>query len=280
MAASCRPGTAGFSFIELLVSLGVVGVVMTGMVQFFGMHAHEMREHGFRVEAQQALRGALDAITRDVRLAGACLPTDGAYVALDGTNDPSGDSITVRTGLVRSDLTCVTSPLAAPLASGGTQVSVSNADGFIVGKMAFVRRSDGSGELRRVTAVNTGGNTVTLSAGVTQPYGFPGSSLYAVDQRTYSLRADVEPPLLMFQIDQEPPQPFAAGVTRLDFRYVLNQNCPTCTVVDLSSPLPAATWWLVNEVLVTMTVQTVGGVVEADSTELTQTARTKPRNLL
>lgn len=276
----CSDRQRGFSFIELLVAMGITGVVMTSVVQFFASHARQMRQHGFRVETQQALRGSVDAIVRDVRLAGACLPTDGGFTALDGTDGPNGDSIVVRTGLVRNDLTCVTSPLAAATANGATNFQVINANDFVVGKMAYVRHPNGSGELSRVTNVNTGANTVSVADAVGQDYPFPGSSLYAVDQRTYFLRSDLDPPLLMFQIDEEVPQPFAAGVTRLDFEYVLNDNCPTCTIVDLSSPLSTADWWLVNEVLITLTVETVGGVVEGDATELTQSARTKPRNLL
>lgn len=261
--------------------MGITGVVLTSMVQFFSFHAHSMRQHSFRVETQQALRGSLDAIVRDVRLAGACLPTNGNFVALTGTDNPAGDSITVRTGLVRNDLTCVSGNTTAQVAAGGTTfpLETGSAEGFEVGRFAYVRDPNGGGEMQTISAVNVAGNTVTLSPGAGQIYPV-GSTVYAVDQRTYALRANLDPPILTLQIDQEPEQAFAAGIQDLDFEYVLARNCPTCDVVDLSTPLAAADWWLVNEVIVTATAQTVGGVVDGDENTLTQFARAKPRNLL
>ena len=35
--------------VELLVTLGVTGVVLGGVVQFFTQHAHAMRTHSFRI---------------------------------------------------------------------------------------------------------------------------------------------------------------------------------------------------------------------------------------
>lgn len=270
---------AGFSFIELLVTMGITGVVLTSLVQFFSFHARTMRQHSYRVETQQALRGALDAMVRDVRLAGACLPTNGAYVALAGTDSPAGDSITVRTGVVRPDLTCVFGTTNAQRPAGATSFTVDNAADFEEGKLVYIRDPNGGGELREVSSVNTGSNTIGVSPGVGQIYP-AGSTLYAVDQRIYALRSDLDPPILTLQIDQEDPQAFAAGIEDLDFDYVLSSNCPDCDIVDLSPQLTAAQWWTVNEVLITATAQSVGGVVENDENELTQFARAKPRNLL
>jgi prepilin-type N-terminal cleavage/methylation domain-containing protein len=270
---------AGFSFIELLVTMGITGVVLTSLVQFFAFHAKTMRQHSYRVETQQALRGALDAMVRDVRLAGACLPTNGSYIALAGTDSPAGDSITVRTGIVRPDLTCVSGTTNIQRPAGSTTFTVDNATGFEVGKLVYVRDLNGSGELREVSSVNTASNTVGVSPGVGQLYP-AGSALFAVDQRTYALRSDLDPPILTLQIDQEDPQAFAAGIEDLDFDYVLAHNCPSCEIVDLSPQLTSAQWWTVNEVLITATAKSVGGVVEGDENELTQYARAKPRNLL
>jgi type II secretory pathway pseudopilin PulG len=271
---------AGFSLVELLVSIGLAGMVLGTVTQFFTSHAHRMREHTYRVETQQALRGALDAMTRDIRLAGACLPVNGNFTALDGTDDDvNGDAITVRTGLTRANLSCVYGTLTAQANAGATTLTVDDASDFVVGKMAYIRDTNGSGELREVTAFSEGADTVTVSPGVGQVYPV-GSTVYAVDQRVYSLRTDVDPPLLMLTIDQNEPQPFAAGIARLDVEYVLDRNCPDCDVVDLSTPLDTPTWWLVNEVKVTARAESVGVITEGDDTELTQTARAKPRNLL
>lgn len=278
---SSRPSRAdgGFSFIELLVTMGITGVVLTSLVSFFSFHARTMRQHSYRVETQQALRGALDAIVRDVRLAGACLPTNGNYIALAGTDLPGGDSITIRTGIVRPDLTCVFGTTTVARPAGATSFTVDNAADFEVDKLVYIRDLNGSGELRLVSNVNVGSNTISVSPGVGQAYPL-GSTLFAVDQRIYALRSDLDPPILTLQIDQEDPQAFAAGIEDIDFEYVLTSGCPDCDIVDLSPPLPTAKWWTVNEVLVTATAKSVGGVVENDESELTQFARAKPRNLL
>lgn len=263
--------------VELLVTLGVTGVVLGGVVQFFSQHAHAMRTHAFRIETQQALRGALDAIARDVRLAGACLPTNGEFVALDGTDAPDGDSITVRTGLVRGNLSCVFGTTTAQAGAGATTFVVDSGADFVVDKMAYVRDPNGSGELFRVSG--TGATTVSVSPGAGQIYPV-GSTVYAVDQRRYLLDSGLDPPVLFLQVDGQEALPFAAGIRQLDFLYILDRNCPTCDVVDLSTPLDTADWWLVNEVLVTAEAGTVGGALAEDEATLTKTVRAKPRNLL
>jgi type II secretory pathway pseudopilin PulG len=271
---------AGFSLVELLVSIGLAGMVLGTVTQFFTSHAHRMREHTYRVEIQQALRGALDAMTRDVRLAGACLPVNGEFMALDGTDDDvAGDSITVRTGLTRNNLSCVLGRTTAQIAAGTSTIPVDDASDFVIGKMAYIRDLNGSGELLEVTAFNEGADTVTVSPSVGQIYP-ANSTVYAVDQRIYSLRTDVDPPLLMLTIDNGEPQPFAAGIARLDLEYILDRNCPTCDVVDLGTPLDTPTWWLVNEVMVTARAESVAVITAGDETDITQTARAKPRNLL
>jgi type II secretory pathway pseudopilin PulG len=272
--------TAGFSLVELLVSIGLAGMVLGTVTQFFTSHAHRMREHTYRVETQQALRGALDAITRDVRLAGACLPVNGEFMAIEGTDDDiAGDSITVRTGLTRDNLSCVLGRTTAQVAAGTSTLPVDDAADFVVGKMAYIRDLNGSGELLEVSAFDAGADTVTVSPGVGQVYP-ENSTVYAVDQRVYSLRTDVDPPLLMLTIDNGEPQPFAAGIARLDVEYILDRNCPTCDVVDLATPLDTSTWWLVNEVMVTARAESVAVITAGDETDITQTARAKPRNLL
>ncbi len=272
-----RDRQSGFSLVELLVALGVTGIVLGAVVQFFSQHAHAMRTHTFRIETQQALRGALDAIARDVRLAGACLPTNGDFVALDGTDSPDGDSITIRTGLTRDNLSCVFGTTTADAGAGTTTFAVDDGDDFVVDKLAYVRDPNGSGELFRVTG--HGANTVSVSPGAGQFYP-AGSTVYAVDQRRYTLDAGLDPPVLFLQIDWQEAVPFAAGIRELEILYVLDQNCPTCDVIDLSSPIDTATWWLVNEVIVTARAESVGGTRPGDFATLNQTVRAKPRNLL
>jgi hypothetical protein len=62
-----------------------------------------------------------------------------------------------------------------------------------------------------------------------------------VDTTTY------EQPVLTRSVNRQTAQPFARGIESLKIRYRLDQNCPTCTVVDLPSDDPRAQ---VNEILI------------------------------
>lgn len=258
------------------MSFTLTGIVLVGVVRFFASQVRQSRAHGFRVEAQQAMRGSLDAITRDLRLAGACLPGDGAFVALAGVDDPvGGDSITIRTGLVRDDMSCITTSTTAAVASGATTLSVADGTGFEPAMLAYVKHPNGSGDFAIVSDANA--TTVTLASGVTQPYP-AGSGVYAVDERIYELDITADPPLLLLTVNRGDAQAFAAGVRDLQVRYVLDRNCPTCDVVDL--PADTAEWWIVNAVEVTATVGTVGATQPEDQATIVASSVGKPRNLL
>ena len=105
-----------------------------------------------------------------------------------------------------------------------------------------------------------------------------GSSVHGVDERIYEVDDTADPPLLILTINRGEPQAFAAGMSDLQFSYVLHRNCPTCDVVDL--PATTAEWWLVNAVEVTATMETVGGTQPEDEATIVASSVGKPRNLL
>lgn len=281
----------GFSLLELLVTIVVAGVALASAVSFYAKHALYLRQSSFRIEAQQALRASLDAIARDVRLGGACLPTNGAFVALDGTEGAGNpDSITVVTGLVQNSMACIVATVLNQVNAGQSTVTIdttagnATALGFAPNQLAYIRDPNGGGELRTITAV--GANTITLAQGVGQIY--PATSgIYAVDMRRYWVDVATNPPTLMLTINQNPAQQFAAGFRNLQIQYVLNRNCPTCDLIDtpplIGSPgaKDTATWRLVNEVIITATVETIGAAPQNPTEmQLTEMTRAKPRNLL
>lgn len=259
-----------------MVALFVSSVTLGSAMSFFATHARTLKSAGYRLEAQQAMRGSLDAITRDLRLAGACLPLNGQFVALTGVNAPGGDSITIRTGLTRDDLSCIWGSITAPANAGDTTVQVSDTTGFTVDMLAYVANTGNvSGEFVTVTGV--GANTVTFAPGLGQAY--PGGSVYAVDERVYALDGAIPAlPLLTLTVNRGIAQAFAAGMRDLQIEYILDQNCPPCDRVQL--PVGTAQWRLVNEVDLTVTVETVGGVRVEDEATIVATSTAKPRNLL
>ena len=267
--------TRGFSLIELLVSFALAGTLLVGVVKFFASQVKGARAHSFRVEAQQAMRGSLDAITRDLRLAGACLPGDGAFTSLTGSNGPGTDSVTIRSGLVRANNQCLRTVTTADAGTGATALTVESGADFTPNMLAYVKHPNGSGEFAFVSAA--GGTSVTFQTSMTQPYP-AGSSVHGVDERIYEVDDSAEPPILLLTINRGEPQAFAAGMSDLQFTYVLDRNCPTCDVVDL--PASTAEWWLVNAVEVTATMETVGGTQPEDEATIVASSVGKPRNLL
>lgn len=259
------------------MTIGIAGVSLASAVQFFSIHAHHLRKHTFRLETQQALRGSLDAMTRDIRLAGACLPTNtGQFVSLAGVDAPGGDSITIRTGLVLNNLACIVTSLANNVTAGTSTVPVQSSGGFTGNILGYVRHPNGSGEILPIVAA--GGNTVTFGAGLSQDYP-SGAGVYAIDERVYRLDfGDPSNPKLSLTVNRGIAEAFAAGVSNLQIQYVLNRNCPACDVVNL--PANTAEWQLVNEVQLTASVQTVGAVLPDDYVTLVATSTAKPRNLL
>ena len=275
-----RPEHArGFSLLELLMAVGLAGIVLTSVVQFFALQTRKMKGHTYRVEAQQAARTSLDAIARDVRLAGACLPITGAYVPLAGTNGTGPDSITVRTGIVRTNLSCIVAGLTAQMAQGTSTATVDSANGFTTGMLAYLRHPSGSGQYMFVTG--TGATTISLDGIASIAYPI-GSGIYAIDERTYAVDATSVPavPQLTLSINRGAPEAFAAGVQDVQIRYVLNRNCPPCDVVDAPPAVDTATWRLVNSVNLAATVRTIGTVRAEDDVTMVQTSSAKPRNLL
>jgi hypothetical protein len=266
------------------VTVGVSSVVLTGVVQFMALQTRKLAGHSYRLEMQHALRSTLDAISRDLRLAGAGLPTDGQFVALTGTEAAGGDTITARTCIVGADLSCVPATLqtAPNTPSGSTtlQLGVGETTAFSPGSYAYVRETAGGGQFVTVSSVDAGNNRVTITPGLTQDYR-QGSGFYAIDERRYAIdRSNPANPVLTLSVNGGAAQAFAAGINDLQIQYVLQRNCPACDVVNAPAANDTATWRLVNEVILSATAQTVGTVRAEDVTSITASSRTKPRNLL
>jgi len=266
-----RPRQRGFSLIELLVATVVAGVALGATTTFYAAHMVSMREMSYRVEAQQALRGSLDTIARDIRLAGACLSNAGQFIPLAGVNAGT-DQITITTGLVHPDMSCIITTTTAAANAGTLTVNVADATGFTTSQLAYVKAANGGSDTARITAI--AGNTITLATALSQLYPI-GTEVDAIDERRYSVDTSLSYPRLMLTVNRGVAQAFAAGMSDLQIQYLLNRNCPTCDIIDL--PPDTATWRLVNEVLVNATVTTVGA---RQNVSLTESTRAKPRNLL
>jgi len=269
--------------VELLVTVLISGITLASVTQFFAIQSRKQKGMSYRLEAQQALRASLDAITRDLRLAGACLPTGGQFPSVTGTDNVAGDSITIRTGQVRNNLSCIVGTVGTAAAVGATTINLASVgagvnptNGITPGMLVHLDPPGLAGEELFVQSVTATDITFTGATTVAYPV---GAGVYPIDERVYQLdKTDPVNPLLTLTIDRGTPQAFAVGVQDLQIQYLLQRNCPTCDLVDLPADVPS--WWLVNEVYLTLTVKTVGSVRPEDSTTLVATSHAKPRNLL
>jgi hypothetical protein len=240
-----------------------------------------MMNQQLQIETTQAVRAAIDAMVRDLRLSGACLPITGNFVSLSGTNNGSEDQIITRTGLTRPDLSCVRAATSSETPASGGTVAVESIDGFKVGTRAYIRGPAGSGEFFTITSVNAGTNELGRNSSFSTSYPV-ASGVYAVDERRYYINHWNAPwgdtPELMMQIGAADPQSFAVGIEQLDVRYQLQQDCPACRVVDL--PADDAEWQLVEQVFLTITARSDKDNLNDQFYRRTMTVGIKPRNLL
>lgn len=90
----------GYSLIELLIAITVLGVILAGVFYSFGVQNEKYVVVSDVTDAQQSLRGVAEMIERDVRRAGYMVPAATAACAHDFTNQPDvvilSDSEAVR----------------------------------------------------------------------------------------------------------------------------------------------------------------------------------------
>jgi prepilin-type N-terminal cleavage/methylation domain-containing protein len=115
---------AGFSMLELMVSLAILGLIVVGVFQSFGVQHKTYVVVDQVTEAQQNLRAVTDIIERDVRLAGYMAPRGAAVCGVDQTT--AADTLYVSDADVIGSVSALEA--ADPdLLSGELGVPVSNA---------------------------------------------------------------------------------------------------------------------------------------------------------
>ncbi|GBD26633.1 hypothetical protein HRbin30_01973 [bacterium HR30] len=271
----------GTSLLELLVAVAVTILAVSVSSGFLSATRRTVTQQELLTEASLNLRAVLDALIRDVRLAGACLPVTGDFIALNGSNSGDQDEIWVRTGVVRNDMSCIRTATASALAPSATSIQVESAEGFTVGTRAYIRGPAGSGEYFTITGVDLTNNRLTKATTFAVDYPV-GSGIYAIDERHYYLQDWTTPwgitPELMLQVGDQTPQSFAVGVEKLNFRYQLRRNCPPCDVTDL--PSTEDEWRLVEQVIVEARVRSDRQDPSGQFLRRRATVNIKPRNLL
>lgn len=266
----------GFTLVELLVAMTIAALVMGVFVKLLLSTTRYRREVEARLETQQGLKAAIDALSRDLRLAGACLPTVNAFLAIRGTDSGTRDQVGVHIGELANGA-CVNPTVTATVSAGTTSVPVASTAGLRAGQLVYLVHPDRSGVFRTIESVDAGGNTLVLDSGVDQDYPVP-SGVWAMQRRDYAIALDLRGrPRLELGIHGGAAQPMALGIRDLDVTYRLRQNCPACTVVAV--PADTAQWRLVTDVMINLTASSASALVPGTDYTVSETIRVKPRNL-
>ncbi len=230
-----------------------------------------------RLAVQQNLRMAVNLLSRELRLAGACLPDAGPsnIHAMAGADSGPVDSLTVR-----SNIHCAIASLPNDVLAGATSVSVDTTENFVAGMQVYVLHANTTtGEYVTVTNVNQAASRLDLATPVVQSYP-SGSSAYGAAFETFAIDASGAVPVLTAS-SEETAQPAVGGVERLNIRYMLDRNCTPgpCDMVDL--PANDSEWALVRTVQVDIGVRSARKVRGGDADgfyRLGQSIEIKPRN--
>jgi prepilin-type N-terminal cleavage/methylation domain-containing protein len=285
MATTCRPSMQtlapeasaagarerGFTLIEILVTLVLMGLISQGLVSFF-MTSSKLRSIAdIRLETHQAVAATMDSLARDVRLAGSCFPSNGQFVSLAGVDNGTQDTITIRLGNT-SNQSCVQTALNADAAAGGNTLSLTSTQGFAVNSVGYVTNGS-AGDFFTVTAV--AGAVLTTDGTWSQAYPAASSSVYAMQEHIYRVNATIDSrgPVITSQRNRGTEEIFADGITALNVRYRKTDD----SIVDL--PGSDAEWRLVKEVLLSVSARSLTPLPGGSFHQETAAFTVKPRNL-
>ena len=273
----------GFTLLELVAALALMLIALGAAGVFLASSRRFMSTQIQRTEAVQALRATIDNLTRDLRLAGACLPTTGEFSPFrDSLNIGAQDQIMIRTGLVRPNLTCIFSNLTATASTNSTALTVASTSGFQAGMGAYIFNPVTlTGQDFIIKSLS--GSTIVSDTKMSQSYG-TASTVYAAERREYTIDSTVDPPVLNLAINGGTPMPYASGIEALNVRFRLYRNCPPCDTVDPPTTLSgwqSVTWPpLVNEAVLDITARSRIKDVTGDYFRRSATFIANPRNLI
>ena len=263
----------GFGNIELLVAFAIVGLgisLATGMLHAGKSHIQRQERE---TETTGVGRAALDAILRELRLSGACLPETGEFIALEATDGGTRDEVVTRYGLTSDHLTCIQTTTTATITNLDRSLAVTDTLDMVAGMTVYMRNTNGSGEYFTLTGVDTENQRLTIDRSPSLAYP-PTSGIYAIDERRFFIDDTADEPRLMLQIGRDPAQPFAIGIDRLDIQY------ETADGVVTAVPGDHAQWRAVRQIHLSLGARSVS--ISADGTQTRRDFQVtiQPRNLI
>jgi len=178
-----RRNEGGFTLVEILVVMVIMGLVMTAVFSLFINNKRTSTTTEEVIDVQQNLRVALETMVSDIRMAGFLIPSDSIPIAsapdvfgVDGNSDgdllDGGDSGNFFTLQTSSSVKTYARVLGESYNSGTSTITLTVEDDMVPSFTAdhFIRvirgatQEDLSGTDWDVTSVNTGANTISAAA--------------------------------------------------------------------------------------------------------------------
>lgn len=274
-----RNALAGFSLVELLVTMFITGVMLTVMTGFFRATVGVRHDMGLQTEAQQGLRALFELVTQELRQAGACLPQTGQFITLAGVDGGDLDELTLRIG--RTDpvtLRCAKAGTTDPVTDGATlPLGPGEGDLFAGAALAYVTPNGATGNFYAVVSHTS--DSVTIDESVNLPTA--GAGVYAIDERIYRAETLDGREVLSVRIDGGEAYPLVQGVKKFDVSYWLEPDAPSDPLEEqLTPPDNDPDWRRVRMLTLASKVQARKTKRDQGETSEEGSIDVKPRNLL
>jgi Tfp pilus assembly protein PilW len=317
-SSNARPG--GFTLGEVLVGLSITSIVIVSVGTGLVFVTKALTDHQARTQAQQSVRAAVEAMTREIRLAGACMPVAtqppiaSNFQPMTGVHNGNTDSITVT-----SNPRCAGPATVTVDCNACSIITVDNTTNFTAGMWAFIYNSSNQttppgpyGQYFLVQSVAAGSpGTITVSSTTPLTALYPqlnsqtnqnASSVYGADQRAFAISSTCSgcngTPTLTLQLLGAAQVPLVRGIDQMSIFYVLNRvyNAATCdaqtggTLSLCAVNLPAqgkslaTDWQLVRAITFALDAQSSVPVRASGSPDgflhLSETFEVSPRNFV
>lgn len=264
---SASDEAAGFSLVEVLVALTISVLVTSAVFAMLAPADGAFQTQPERADVEQRLRAAVDAVTRDLVVAGhvpalawaARAPSPAAAVFPHRigrrTPDPAGSFEASRVSMWSADTTAPHARLAAPLASSAGATTIAPGPGCVAGDASCGFRAGqtvaaiglhGAWDLFTITAVS--GMTLTLQHNLRDgPAVFaPGQTMVTVvTTRSYFLKEDrtsSTPQLVRYDATGGADVPVVDHVAALRFDYFGEAEPPVIVPGVASTEVPRVSY--------------------------------------
>lgn len=265
-AISATRNEHGTTLIEVLISSLLTALIVGGLMTMLTGSQFVFEDTSDRSTVQQAARIGLDRLQRDVMLTGIGLTPMLPVLPLVMPRRDGGIDL-------RANATSTAVIMSADM-TGRRNVFVPNGSLFTAGEWVAIYDALGSIEIAEVSQVWS--NRFQVAARTSKNYETSGTAAVAkLSQTSYFLATQGGTQVLMRQVDSGPPQPVAADVLNLQFRYFDDSQPP----VEFTPDTPERQL-RIRTIDIELAVETSRNRIQAeDRPSFTLRARVVPRAL-